>query len=391
MMAFLSNLKSVFHALIIFQCLIFSVYLLSAKIRRRGQPLLALFFIAVGLIELGGIFLYYLDLRYLLIADASYLIYFNDPLAFLAAPLLWLFIRSVVDKTSRLRPIHLAHLLPFAFYLLLIIARFRARSPETMRQILETGGPWSRPESLAFNLGYYAQWLAYGAACLGLLRKYRDSLKDYYSSTEPWSLSWLGSLTTAFLVMRTLDAVEFGLWYATGGDTPLVVLYYAAQVLFLVFLTLLFFKALNISPVFQGVVEPVVPKPKYEKTLLPEAQKADYIRKLEQFMEAERPYLDPLISLGDLAGKISVPAHYLSQVLNSHFGMNFFDFINSYRIRESQRLLADTKNGKRTILDVLYEAGFNSKSVFNTAFKKHTGLTPSEFKKSPQAAARRAD
>ena len=389
MKAFLLDLKSVFHALIIFQCLVFSVYLLSAKIRRRGQPLLALFLIAVGLIELGGIFLYFLDLRYLLIADASYLLHFNDPLAFLAAPLLWLFIRTVVNKTFRLRPVYIAHLLPFAFYLLLIIARFRALSPETMRQILEAGGPWSRPESLAFNLVYFAQWLAYGAACIGLLRKYRESLKDYYSNMEPWSLSWLGSLLAAFLVMRILDAVEFGLWYATGGDTRVVVLYYAAQVLFLVFLTLLFFKALNVSPVFQGVIETVPPKPKYEKTLLPETQKADYVRKLERFMETERPYLDPLISLGDLASRISVPAHYLSQVLNSHFGMSFFDFINSYRIRESQRLLADTNSGKRTILDILYEAGFNSKSVFNTAFKKHTGMTPSEFKKSPQAAARR--
>jgi AraC-like DNA-binding protein len=388
MMAFLHNLKSVFHALIIFQCLVFSVYLLSARARKTGNTLLALFLIAVGLNELGGIFLHFLDLRKLIIASVPHLLYLNIPLSFLAAPLLYLFIQSVVNNGFRMSPAHGLHLIPFVVYAFLTVARFQAHSPETMRRIVEAGGPFSRPESLAFNLVFFAQWLAYGAACFILLRKYRASLKDYYSNMEPWSLSWLGSLLATVLLTRTLDAIEFGLWYATG-DTRVVILYYAAQVLFLVFLTLLFFRAINIVPSFQGVVESLPPKKaKYEKTLLPDAQKLEYARKLASYMEAERPYLDPLLSLGDLAKKISVPGHYLSQVLNSHFGMNFFDFVNSYRIRESQKLLLETNSGRRTILDVLYEAGFNSKSVFNTAFKKHTRMTPSEYKKSLRAAAR---
>jgi AraC-like DNA-binding protein len=388
MMAFLHNLKSVFHVLIIFQCLVFSIFLLSKKSRRRGSALLALFLIAVGLSELGGVFLHFLDLRRILIDRLPQALYLNIPISLLAAPLLYLFIVSVVDRDFRLRPRHVLHLVPFLFYAVLVVVRFQARSPEDLRAIVEAGGPINRGESLVHNLVYFVQWLGYGLACFSHLRRYRSSLRDFFSSVEPWNLGWLNFLLIAVLVTRGLEAVEYGLWYATE-DPRAIVLYYAAQVLFLVFLTLLFFKSLNLTPAFQGVIDAIAVQPKYRKTLLADAQREAYARTVARVMEDDKPYLDPLLSLGDLAKKTLIPAHYLSQVLNSHFGMNFFDFVNSYRIRESRRLLAETGNGPRTILDVLLESGFNSKSVFNAAFKKHTGLTPSAYKKSPRTAAER--
>ena len=68
-------------------------------------------------------------------------------------------------------------------------------------------------------------------------------------------------------------------------------------------------------------------------------------------------------------------------MINETVGQNFFDFVNRYRIEEAKKLLANPADKKITVLEVLYEVGFNSKSSFNTLFKKHTGLTPSEFKK----------
>jgi len=85
--------------------------------------------------------------------------------------------------------------------------------------------------------------------------------------------------------------------------------------------------------------------------------------------------------INDHAEKVSIPPYHLSQVINTCFNQNFFDFINSYRIKDSRRLLSEQDPDKKTIIEILYETGFNSKSVFNTAFKKHTGMTPSQFRK----------
>ncbi|MDX1667550.1 MAG: helix-turn-helix domain-containing protein, partial [Saprospiraceae bacterium] len=82
----------------------------------------------------------------------------------------------------------------------------------------------------------------------------------------------------------------------------------------------------------------------------------------------------------ELAEMLDLPAKTLSQVINESLDQHFFDFINQYRIEEAKRLLCLSKNSFTTILEVMYAAGFNSKSSFNTAFKKHTGTTPSQFR-----------
>ena len=98
-------------------------------------------------------------------------------------------------------------------------------------------------------------------------------------------------------------------------------------------------------------------------------------------MQSQRSYLEPELTLNDLATQIAVKPKLLSQVINELMHRNFFEFINHYRIEEAKRLLTNPKDKKITVLEVMYEVGFNSKSSFNTLFKKHTGLTPGEFKK----------
>ena len=68
-------------------------------------------------------------------------------------------------------------------------------------------------------------------------------------------------------------------------------------------------------------------------------------------------------------------------MINSKFGQNFYDFVNHYRIEEAKSIMVSNTDDKKTILEILYEVGFNSKSAFNNAFKKNTGKTPSEFKR----------
>jgi AraC-like DNA-binding protein len=106
------------------------------------------------------------------------------------------------------------------------------------------------------------------------------------------------------------------------------------------------------------------------------------LQKIQGYMENSTPYLETDFDLAALAQGINTPAYRVSQVINAELQQNFFDFVNAYRIGECCRLL---KNNDKSITEIMYAAGFNSKSVFNTTFKKHTGLTPSQYRKSPEA------
>jgi len=96
-------------------------------------------------------------------------------------------------------------------------------------------------------------------------------------------------------------------------------------------------------------------------------------------METEKPYLEPRITIAELAQRMDIPVNYLSQVINEQLDQNFFDFINTYRVAEFKRLLAEPDFQHYTLLSLAYEAGFNSKSTFNAIFKKITGRTPSDY------------
>lgn len=95
-------------------------------------------------------------------------------------------------------------------------------------------------------------------------------------------------------------------------------------------------------------------------------------------MRSELAFLEPELSLLELAKRIEVSQHTLSQTLNVHFGLSFFEYINSLRVQEVQRCFADPAYADQSILEIALASGFSSKATFNATFKRLTGLTPSE-------------
>jgi AraC-like DNA-binding protein len=128
-------------------------------------------------------------------------------------------------------------------------------------------------------------------------------------------------------------------------------------------------------------------KPKYNSSKLTSADAEMHLTKLKSFMEQEKPYLNPALTLKELSSELSIPARHLSQIINESMQSNFYDYISKYRIEEAKSILSDQSSNK-TVLEILYEVGFNSKSSFNTAFKKYTGVTPSKFKRNSQPEIR---
>jgi len=125
----------------------------------------------------------------------------------------------------------------------------------------------------------------------------------------------------------------------------------------------------------------VRPREKYSTSaLLPETVR-QVIPNLTQLMEKEKIFLDSDLTLRKLSRQLNIHYNHLSQIINEHMGKSFNDYINYYRIEEAKKLLTDPKTAGKTILEIAYDTGFYTKSVFNTAFKKFTGMTPSQYKK----------
>ena len=107
-------------------------------------------------------------------------------------------------------------------------------------------------------------------------------------------------------------------------------------------------------------------------------------QRLQQLLETEKTYLVADLSLPVLAEQVGLSTHELSYVLNEGVGVNFFQFINAYRVEEAKRLLRSAQHQHLSIVGIAFEAGFSSKTTFNTTFKKMTGLTPSKFMQQAQ-------
>jgi AraC-like DNA-binding protein len=102
---------------------------------------------------------------------------------------------------------------------------------------------------------------------------------------------------------------------------------------------------------------------------------------LLSFLENDKPFLEPELSIQQLADKAGIPRHYLTFLINEELHKNFFSFINEYRVEEAKNLLADPQYQDDTVLSIGLNSGFNSKSSFNAIFKQYTTLTPTEYRK----------
>ena len=151
--------------------------------------------------------------------------------------------------------------------------------------------------------------------------------------------------------------------------------------LFIIFWYL--YKALNNPNLFRNIdsklklVSDIISE---EKKIEPETLNQDLL-KLKKYMVDEKPFLDPALTIQDISNSLDIPVRELSVLINHQLGQHFYDFVNTYRIEKTMEILKDSSKSKVTVLEILYEVGFNSKSSFNTAFKKHTGNTPTAYRK----------
>jgi AraC-like DNA-binding protein len=121
---------------------------------------------------------------------------------------------------------------------------------------------------------------------------------------------------------------------------------------------------------------------KYQKSSLSEENKEMILEKIHKEMEDKRYFTNNLASLSGLSKQINESSHHVSQVINEKLNRNLFELLAIYRVEHAKKIITEDKESKLTVEELAELVGYNSKSSFNIAFKKYTGKTPSEFRKS---------
>jgi AraC-like DNA-binding protein len=218
--------------------------------------------------------------------------------------------------------------------------------------------------------------------------KHQKNILLHRSNTENINLDWLKKISVAVLIMGLFWVTD--ILFELSENYPLFDLFTSSlNLLIVLYITHFWSKQEEIYPYtiaekkeIKEVIKEANSDEEQKKKILSDENLEKLKIELLVLMEEEKPFLDSEISLVKLAKKINISAHLLSYVINNGFNENFFQFINGYRIKEAQKLILDTKMNHLSLLGIGFEVGFNSKTVFNTTFKKVTGKTPSEFKKS---------
>ncbi len=378
------EIKNILLILNIFLCSVFSIYLITLK-KKNPVPLnlFVCFLLAKAFTQLIGIFYHFEGLNSYLLENLYQMFYIPYPFYYLFTPFFYLYILSAAKTDFSFKKTQLLHFIPFLFFTGYIVVNFNLFSSDEIKAFITSGYFFGNFETHVFYLVSYMQFFFYGTASLFALNQYQKRIKQIFSNVEKIKLDWLIMIICGFFGWMTIQTFNYILWIS-GLSFGGIALYVISEIIFLTFVTILFLKITKHPNLFTKNYEEhkFKDKNKYEKTPLPESMKESIKTKLITHMESDRPYLDPSVNLNNIAEKISVNPHYLSQTLNTSLQQNFYDFINSYRIEESKKLLSDKELKSKTILDIIYESGFNSKSVFNAAFKKITGMTPSEYRKS---------
>lgn len=341
--------------IIVFLLIFFSFFLFTVKsTKRKSNRLFALFLLLVAF-DISAIFLNEWFLKHLVIENlrvASVL---------LQMPVFYFYVLSVCYADFDLKPKDTLHsVLFFLFYGLFVTIGF------------------SEQLMMAFQLVAEAQYFFYILLVVFTLKKYKKIYLENYANPENLNYKWLIQVTTVLLLAHSIVFSRFLIAF-TEYNHLVVFINLSVMVAALMVSSYFVLKALYHPHLFRGIEQ--IPT---ETKIVPveiSSDKTEENKALRQFMNEKEPFLDSDLTIQKLAAQINYPPKELSALINHSIGKHFFDFINEYRIQKAMSILENPLHENKTVLEILYEVGFNSKSSFNTAFKKYSNLTPIEYRK----------
>ncbi|WP_336070127.1 AraC family transcriptional regulator [Mesoflavibacter sp. CH_XMU1404-2] len=365
------NTIEILSFLVVFLLLFFALYLLNVKTTKKLSNILFAIFLIVTALDISSFFYHkFISVSY------TFEMLRTQILSGLKEPLFYLYILSVIYDNFKLKVAHLIFFIPILISLVILYPNFF--DVTVSQQEIFYNNYNSQPEIKIITGMQYILVLAYLVAEIYQVVRYRKIVKQNYSNPNSLiNYKWLKQ----FLIIISIGILLTFIKNVLKFNTEDTVVINNIRILTLLFgvglMSWLFSKALLAPKVFQGIDSSITSLS--DKKIEVEDKR---VQEIFEFMEKEKPYLDPSLTLQKLAGQLQINSRDLSVIINQQIGKHFFDFVNEYRIENAKKLLSENSKSQLTVLEILYEVGFNSKSSFNTSFKKLVGVTPTEYRKS---------
>jgi AraC-like DNA-binding protein len=309
--------------------------------------------------------------------------------ALAAMPLHYLYTKHLIHRSQQFQGKELLHYIPFFLYECALFAVI-----VTGQMDLSMAGEVSATDTPLILRIYNVAVIVLGGGYLGsslkLIVWYDRRVKNVVSSIESVQLNWLRNITLMGFAAIALFCIE-ELFLIQGINLTNFILSsigFALYVYGMGYLGLLkseIFADRAVERTMQTVEAMETSREesttvKYERSGLTADTAEQYLQMLLTVMKEKKIYRNSALTLTELSETLSISPHNLSEVINTRLKMNFYDFVNGYRLEEVKRDLADPAKQHLKILSIAFDAGFNSKATFNTLFKEQTGKTPSEYR-----------
>ncbi|AXT20435.1 helix-turn-helix domain-containing protein [Flavobacteriaceae bacterium AU392] len=372
------NFNSIFSFLAIGQGLFLFLFILLKHIRNRSYVLLACILIPI-LFEL----IHSKLISSRLILEYPYFVSTGHLFSYSIGPFIYLYTFSLTKKDVKFRWYQVLHFIPFIIYNINKLPSYlqtNAQKTSFLRRYYKAidSNPQYFTESRGFLdimkgfLLFDLHKIIYIIAAFYIFYNFRKKIKNRYSNLEKTNLKWIHNILYGYLIIWIMIPIQR--FHVFLDIDPLLVhniesLILSIHIYLIAYMVFSQKSELKLHP---------IQKPKS----LPDTKRLENIlRAANEMMIEEKLFLNQNLSLSMLAQKVDAKEHNLSKTINDSLGINFFDYVNNYRVEEAKKLLQSQNNKLYTVEHIGALSGFSSKTTFYRAFKKQTGMTPSKFQK----------
>jgi len=360
--------------------LTFLIWINSQKVNIKANRWFSVFIFCIFLISLESTFI------------ALHIEFINDFIKnilglteFIIAPIFFLSVSYFIEPNRKWRKRDYLHFL-FASFILFLLLLVQISDSENSND--EISAEIIKNLVLIFSLFFGLIIITYCFLSYLKLQKHQKSIYYFSSSVEKIDLKWLQYLCIGVSIIAIFWIIDiiFNLSEANTFFDLFISSIYLFSVFFITYYWSIQNEIFPYAKIEKKEIATIIDETNENNTnrkkIIPEEKLNQIKADLVLMMKTKKPFLDCELNLFKLATEMNISSHILSYVINTGFEENFFQFVNRYRIEEAKKLIIDCTMDHLSILGIGYEVGFNSKTVFNTTFKKMTGKTPSQFKKS---------
>ena len=365
--------------------MLLSVLLFTKKINHTANVVLAVAMLALSFDVFNSAYImfgYYKEFPHFMGITYSF--------PFLYGPIFYIYARLISSGDNSFHAKYYLHFIPFALVVIYGIVFVYLKSSEFKLSLINIGAERSLPGIEIISYLKPVHGMIYVFLTIHVVRVYNDKIRNSYSNIERINLNWLRHLTVGLIVVWGVVVISYIVNAFAEKNIKMDYLIYSAASILIYSIGYL---SLRQPQIFERVIQKSEAEPipesgiksgertSYQKSGLTDLEAQNHLKNLLQLMEKDKPYLNSELTLRELSEKLSMSTHNLSEILNTKLNQNFYDFINRYRVEEVKQRLADKESDKFSLIAIAFDSGFNSKSAFNTIFKKHTGTTPSQYRK----------